>query len=74
MDTSKILCVAGIFVCMVGTILSLWSILSARSGDVGTCAHFDSTQQRFRKERAKVAAGCGLIIVGSTLQIIGTIV
>nr|DAY94109.1 MAG TPA: hypothetical protein [Caudoviricetes sp.] len=74
MNIKELLCVVGIFICTVGTIFSLWNILTAKIERVGTCEQLDNTQESFKKEKTYVICGCLLIIVGGILQIIGTLI
>lgn len=73
MNITKILCVAGILLCMIGTILSLWSIISTKIELVGSCEQRDHEPEAFKNEKPRVVVGCLLIIAGSILQIIGTV-
>lgn len=63
--------IVGIFLVMIGTIFSLWSILSTKTEDVGTAWKEDHKQDDFRKDKRKVIIGTILIIVGSMFQISG---
>ena len=56
---------------MIGTIFSLWSILSTKGDYVGTCQWWSDQQNNFKKDKKKVVFGIMLIIIGSVLQIIG---
>ncbi len=71
---SKIISVIGIFVVMIGTILSLWRIITTKSFFVGTCADWDSKSEQFKKEKLLVVSGCILIVIGSILQIIAVFI
>lgn len=67
----KCISVAGIIFVMMGTILSLWSVLGTRTKDVGTAAYEDRKQQDFEKNKGLVIIGIVFIISGSALQIVG---
>lgn len=69
----KIISVIGILVVMIGTIFSLWSIITTKTKIVGTAQYFDNQQEYFRKDKKKVIIGAILIFVGSIMQILGTI-
>lgn len=69
----KIISVIGILVVMIGTIFSLWSIITTKTKNVGTAQYFDNQQEYFRKDKKKVIIGAILIFVGSIMQILGTI-
>lgn len=67
---SKYISIAGIVLVMIGTILSLWSILGTKSNYVQTMEWYDHQQENFKKDKKKVIVGTVLIITGSMLQII----
>lgn len=67
----KCISAIGIISVMLGTILSLLSVLGTRIKDVGTAAFEDRKQQDFKKNKISVVIGIILIIVGSVLQIAG---
>lgn len=68
----KILSVIGIILVMIGTVFSLWSILSTKVKYYGTCEWFSNLSDDFEKDKKKVIIGTILIIMGgSILQIVG---
>lgn len=69
-NMSKYISIAGIVLVMIGTILSLWSILGTKSNYVQTMEWYDHQQENFKKDKKKVIVGTVLIITGSMLQII----
>lgn len=64
---NKILSIIGIFLVVVGTIFSLWSILGVKSNYIGTAVWHDNQQENFKKDKRKVIIGSVLIIAGSIL-------
>lgn len=48
---SKYISIAGIVLVMVGTILSLWSILGTKSNYVQTMHWYDHQQENFKKDK-----------------------
>lgn len=67
----KILSVIGIILVMIGTVFSLWSILSTKVKYYWTCEWFSNLSDDFEKDKKKVIIGTILIIMGSILQIVG---
>lgn len=65
-----ILNVIGIVIVAMGSVLSLWTIITTKISFVGTCADLDSKPEQFKKEKSLVILGCILIIGGLILQII----
>lgn len=70
----KILCISGIILVMAGTILSLWSVLSTKTKYYGTAECHDNQQKEFKKQKNMVIIGIILIVLGSILQVIGTLI
>lgn len=68
---SMIFSTVGILLVMIGTILSLWSIIRTKGGYVQTVDWYDHQQENFKKDKKKVIVGTILIICGSIFQIIG---
>lgn len=68
------LCVAGIVLVMIGTILSLWSVLSTKKEDFFTAGWYQRQHKEFIKTKNMVIIGTIFIIAGSILQIIGTLI
>ena len=71
---NKFTSVIGIILVMAGTILSLWSVLKTKGDEVQTAAYHDHQQENFKKDKKKVIIGTVLIILGSLLQIMGTLI
>ena len=71
----KWMAVVGIILVMIGTIISLLSILCTRTKDVGTCARMDGERQQrdFSKQKIQVIVGITMIVFGSFLQCVATI-
>ena len=70
LSTNKIVTSIGIALVMIGTILSLWSVLNTKTSDVGTydsCSG-ESQQQKFREQKRQVIIGIMLIVLGSLMQ------
>lgn len=67
---SKYISIVGIILVMIGTILSLWSILSTKSDYVQTMDWYGRQRENFRKDKKKVIMGMILIIIGSIFQIV----
>lgn len=66
----KILNIIGIVIVAIGSVLSLWTIITTKTSFIGTCTDLDSKPEQFKKEKLLVVLGCILIISGSILQII----
>lgn len=71
--TNKIIVAIGIGIVAIGTLLSLWTILSTSKKYVGTAQWYRKQQEDFAKEKNKVIFGTILIILGSCIQIVGTL-
>lgn len=67
----KSVSVIGIILVMIGTIFSLWSILTTKEKYYGTCEWIKGWQENFKKDKKKVFKGTILIIAGSVAQIVG---
>lgn len=70
----KVFCVLGIALVMIGTILSLWSVLSTKTKDYFTVGWYNNQNKEFKKTKIMVVIGTILIIAGSIFQIIGTLI
>lgn len=68
---SKILSTIGIILVLIGTVLSLWSILRTDPEKVQSAGDYDAQQKNFKKNKPRVIFGIILISIGSLLQIIG---
>lgn len=60
----------GIFFVLVGTVLSLWSILTLNLKTAGTWEEVASRPKKAPKEKRNALIGMAMISVGSGLQII----
>ena len=69
----KLIVVIGILIVAIGTIFSLWTILTTSKKDYGTAGWFDRQHIEFAKEKNRVFFGTILIVLGSLLQIVGTL-
>ncbi len=70
-DVNKLLSAVSTVLILIGTILSLCSILGTQARKVGTADYHDHQQDYFKKDKIKVIIGIILISIGSLLQIIG---
>lgn len=61
----------GLVFVLLGTLLTLWSIINTKVEDVGTWDELAHRQENFKKEKNKVIWGISLIILGNILQGIG---
>lgn len=68
---SEFLSAAGIVLVLIGTVLSLWSILGTKIKSVGTVERHDNQRDYFKKDKIRVVFGTVLICFGSLLQIVG---
>ena len=71
---SKIITVIGLAVTLIGTIITFMKIFTTQKKTVGTWGSLSNAQNDFIKERKWVYIGLGLIIIGTILQIIGTVI
>ena len=71
---SKAVSVVGIVFVMIGTVFSLWSVIGTKTKEVGTAGKEDRKQEDFKKDKRNVIIGIILIILGSSLQIVGIFV
>lgn len=65
--------IIGIVMNLIGTVLSLWTVLITSVAKTGTWGELYDRQDNFRKEKRRVIFGCIIILAGSILQIIGVI-
>ena len=70
----KVLCTVGIISVMIGTIFSLWSVLTTKTQYYGTYRWVSDLHDNFKKDKKKVVIGIILIIIGSILQIMGVFI
>ena len=71
---SKIITVIGLAVTLIGTIITFMKIFTTQAKTVGTWGSFKNAKDDFVKERRWVYIGLSLIIIGTVLQIIGTVI
>ena len=62
---------SGIILTTVGTILTLWTIMTTDKKKAGTLGELEERHKVFPKEQRKVRIGCAVIGVGGLLQIVG---
>lgn len=65
----KVINVIGIILVAIGSVLSLFTIITTKTSFVGTCADWSSKQEQFKKEKILVIIGCVLIVIGSVFQV-----
>lgn len=70
---SKLIVIIGILLVAIGTIFSLWTILTTSKRDYGTAVWYSRQHIEFAKEKNRVIFGTILILLGSLLQIAGTL-
>lgn len=70
---NKYINIIGLILVMIGTIFSLWSVLGTKSANIQTAKFQDNQQEYFKKDKKKVIIGIMLIILGTILQIAGTL-
>lgn len=63
--------VAGILINTIGTVFTLWTILSTKTSCVGTLGELDDRPKKFLKEKGRVIIGLIGIALGNILQVIG---
>ena len=66
----RIISLTGILLVMIGTVFSLWSILTTRTSSVGTYGDMDGKKQQYvlKKQKREVFIGTLMICMGSMLQ------
>lgn len=62
--------ISGIILSTLGTVFTLYNILSTNTRNVGTYGYLKNLQIDFTKQKNKTINGCLLIVFGSLLQII----
>lgn len=70
---NKLVVIIGILFVAIGTLFSLWTILITNKKYYGTALWHDRLHKEFAKEKNRVIIGTILILLGSLLQIIGTL-
>ncbi len=67
----KYLSLIGIIMVMIGTIFSLFSILTTNSNEIGTYGYMGKKQQEdFKKQKKQVIIGMIIIVIGSGFQVV----
>lgn len=66
--------IIGIILVAIGSVLSIWTIITTKTSFVGTCADLDSKPEQFKNEKILVVIGCFLIIIGSLFQIYSNLI
>ena len=61
----------GIMMATIGTVFTLWTIIHINPQSAGTWDEQESRHEEFPREQMKAKIGCGLIIFGGILQLIG---
>jgi hypothetical protein len=70
----KIITVIGLVCSLVGTIITFLKLLTTQKNSVGTWAALYNARTEFVKEQKLVCVGLALIVVGTILQAVGTII
>jgi len=65
--------IVGILFVAIGTVWSVWSVISANLKYIGTNDELANRKKDFIKQRKQVIGGLLLIGIGSVLQIIGVL-
>ena len=71
MNLSSILNALGILLTTIGTVLSLWTVMTTKTEKAGTWGELKEKHEEFPKEKKKVIIGCILICIGAFFQIVG---
>lgn len=58
---SSVLNAFGMMIATIGTLLSLWTVLTAKTEKAGTWGELNERREEFLKEKKKVIVGCVLI-------------
>lgn len=66
--------IGGIVLTSIGSVISLWSIMTTKTSFVGTCEYQRTEPERFSKEKKLVIIGCIFIILGAVMQIVSLFV
>ena len=74
MAGSTVLTIAGITLSTIGTVLSLWTVITTSCAYKGTCNEFANRNRDFRKEKRLVIIGCVLIVLGASAQIVALLI
>ena len=73
MENGRYFGVAGIIINTIGTILTLWTLISTKLDYVGTVAEYSNRPKEFQKEKRLAILGLIAITVGNTLQMAGVL-
>lgn len=60
----------GILLSTVGTVFTLYNVLSTNPKDIGTHGYYKKAGDDFKKQKSKTIKGCILIVIGGFLQIL----
>ena len=71
---SKLLNSVGIALSIVGTVITLWTLLTTKNSEAGTWGDLAERQEKFPKEKKKVKIGIAVIPIGGVWQIVGQFV
>ena len=71
---NKLLNSVGIVLSIVGTIITLWTLLTTKNSEAGTWGELAERHEKFPKEKKKVKIGIVVIAIGGILQIISQFV
>lgn len=74
MAWSKVLTIAGIMLSMIGTVFSLWTVITTSCAYKGTYNELANRNRDFRKEKRLVIIGCVLIVLGAFAQIVALLI
>ena len=71
---AKALMASGIALTVIGTVFTLWTVLTTQSKTAGTWGELGSRHITFPQEKKRAILGCVMIVVGGALQIVGLFV
>ena len=71
---SKLLNSVGIALSIVGTVITLWTLLTTKNSEAGTWGELAERQEKFPKEKKKVKIGIAVITIGGSSQIVSQFV
>ena len=71
---NKLLNSVGIVLSIVGTIITLWTLLTTKNSEAGTWGEHAGRHEKFPKEKKKVKIGIAVITIGGVLQIVSQFV
>ena len=67
----KCLMAIGITISVIGTVFTLWTVMTTQSKTAGTWGELADRHKQFPKEKRRVIIGCVLIALGGAAQIAG---